>query len=280
MSQPLVEVRGLSVDYFSDKGPYRRVLEDVTFNIDPGETVGLLGESGCGKTTLALSMLRLLSHKARVTCGSIRILGHDMLTTDKRQIQKLRGAEVSIIFQEPEMALNPVMDVGDQICEVLRAHTDWNHRRRRKEAESILNQVRLSRPHVHSAYPHELSGGERQRVVIAQALVCKPAFLIADEPTSALDNAIQAEIISVLKQMKERLHLTLLFITHNPLLLAGFADRVLVMYAGRIIEEGTVVQVLRQPRHPHTQALLRSIPPTPEKHVYPCESLDRAHTRT
>ncbi len=268
MTEPLVQVRDLSVEYSGRDGSRERVLERLSFNIEPGETVGLIGESGCGKTTLALSLIRLLPARAHVACGSIRIRGSEILRADKRYMQKVRGADVSMIFQEPETVLNPVMRVGEQVAEVLRAHTKRNHRACRKETESMLDQVRISRARVYSAYPHELSGGERQRVVIAQALVCQPAFLIADEPTSALDNTIQAEVVSVLKQMKERLQMGLLFITHNPLLLEGFADRVLIMYAGRVIEQGSVAQILRQPRHPYTQELLRSIPRLRGKHVH------------
>lgn len=275
MTEPLVKVRDLAVEYFGRNGSRERALEGVSFDIDRGEAVGLLGESGCGKTTLALSLMRLLPNRARIARGSIRIRGQEILCVDRRYMRKMRGAEVSMIFQEPETALNPVMRVGEQVAEVLRAHTRWNHRARRKEAESILDQVRISRAGVYSAYPHELSGGERQRVVIAQALVCKPAFLIADEPTSALDNTIQAEVVSVLKQVRERLQTALLFITHNPLLLES-ADRVLIMHAGRVIEQGRVGQILREPRHSYTQRLLRSIPRLPGKRVHSRETAGEA----
>ncbi len=195
-----------------------------------------------------------------------------MLRAKERELEKLRGSEVSIILQDPETALNPVMRARDQVAEVLRAHRGWSRRRCRSEAESLLDQVRLPHARMHSAYPHQLSGGERQRVVIAQALACKPSFLIADEPTSALDNTTGAEILGLLTQMKEQLGVALLFITHNPLLLTGIADRVLVMCAGQIIEEGSAARVLREPRHPYTQGLLRCAPPIPGTRGYPVKS--------
>jgi oligopeptide/dipeptide ABC transporter ATP-binding protein len=269
MPEPLLQVQDLTVHLGSTSAV---AVDRVSFDLAPAETLGLLGESGCGKTTLALALINLLPPSARVICGSIRFQGREMLLADESRLQGIRGAEISIIFQEPEMALNPVMCVGDQIVEVLRAHTKWNRQRYREEAESLLRRVRLSDTHIYSAYPHQLSGGECQRVVIAQALACKPAFLIADEPTSALDNTTQAEVLTLLKEMKERLHLALFFITHNPLLLAGMADRVLIMYAGRIVEEGTLAQVSQRPRHPYTEGLLRSIPPLPGKHAYARES--------
>jgi peptide/nickel transport system ATP-binding protein len=264
MPEPLFQVRNLTV-HLGSSSP---TIDGVNFDIASGETVGLLGESGCGKTTLGLALIRLLPVAARIARGSIRFRGREMLLQNERQLQKIRGAELSIIFQEPEMALNPVMRVGDQIAEVLRAHTNWNRQRRMAEAKSLLTQVQLSDAHIYSAYPHELSGGECQRVVIAQALACKPFLLIADEPTSALDNTTQAEVLVLLKELKERLGLALLFITHNPLLLAGIANRVLIMYAGRIVEEATLAQFSSQPYHPYTKALLRSIPPLPGTYAH------------
>jgi oligopeptide/dipeptide ABC transporter ATP-binding protein len=265
MPERLLQVRNLTVQLGSTSAA---IVDGINFDIGPGETVGLLGESGCGKTTLGLALIRLLPAAARIARGSIRFRGGEMLLENECQLQKIRGAELSIIFQEPEMALNPVMCVGDQIAEVLRAHTNWNRRRRREEAESLLRQVQLSDARIHSAYPHQLSGGECQRVVIAQALACKPFLLIADEPTSALDNTTQVEVLLLLKELKERLGLALFFITHNPLLLAGIADRVLIMYAGRIVEEGTLAQVSSKPHHPYTEALWRSIPPPPGTYAH------------
>jgi oligopeptide/dipeptide ABC transporter ATP-binding protein len=265
MPPPLLQVRDLTIHFGSTSAP---AVDRANFDMGPGETVGLLGESGCGKTTLGLALIRLLPAVARIARGSIRFRGREMLLENERQLQKIRGVELSIIFQEPQMALNPVMRVGDQITEVLRAHTNWNRHRRREETESLLRQVQLSESRIYSAYPHQLSGGECQRVVIAQALACKPFFLIADEPTSALDNTTQAEVLVLLKELKERLGLALLFITHNPLLLAGIADRVLIMYAGRIVEEATLTQISSQPHHPYTEALLRSIPPLPGSYAH------------
>jgi peptide/nickel transport system ATP-binding protein len=270
MMSALLQVRNLAVQFSNNRSLDRRAVDNVSFDIEPGETVALLGESGCGKTSLALALTRLVPQTARAVCGSIRFRGRDLLQADECELQKVRGAEISTIFQEPGTALNPVLRVGDQIVEVLRAHTNWTHRRCREQAQSLLQQVHLSDPHVYSAFPHQLSGGECQRVVIAQALACQPALLIADEPTSALDNTTQAQLLALLKQLKDGLNLALLFITHNPLLLTGIADRVLIMYAGRIVEEGTLAQVLRQPRHPYTKGLLRSIPPLPR---------NRAHAR-
>lgn len=267
MVSDLLQVRNLTVQFSNHPSLDRRVIDDLSFDIHPGETVGLLGESGSGKTTLALALTRLLPQTTRGVSGSILFHGRELLSANEHELQELRGAEMSIIFQEPEMALNPVVRVGYQIVEVLRAHRKWTRQRYREEAESLLRQVRLSDAHIFPAFPNELSGGECQRVVIAQALACKPCLLIADEPTSALDNTTQAQVLALLKEMKERLDVALLFITHNPLLLAGIADRVLVMYAGRIVEEGTLAQVLHQSRHPYTKRLLRSIPPLPGQHT-------------
>jgi peptide/nickel transport system ATP-binding protein len=260
---PLLQVRDLSVRFRSDRGQELQIIDAVSFDIAPGQGVGLLGESGCGKTTIALSLLRLLPSTGRVVSGTIRFLGLDILAISEQQVQKIRGAQASMIFQEPGMALNPVMRVGDQIAEVIRAHRNWTRRRCREEVESVLEQVRLTDgSRIYTSYPHQLSGGQRQRVIIAQALCCKPALLIADEPTSALDSTTQAEILVLLKELKERLGLAVLFITHDPATLAGLADRVLVMYAGRIVEEGSLLQIYRNPLHPYTLGLLRSIPPS------------------
>ncbi len=227
----VLQVRNLTIDYRGREKVAIRALEGLSFDINSGETLGVLGPSGCGKTTLALAILRLLPGTAQVAHGSIRFRERDLLLADERMLQRVRGAEVSIVFQEPALALNPVMRVGDQIAEVARAHTKGNRSRWRRDAESALAEVRLDAATIYSAYPHQLSAGQRQRVAIAQALVCRPFFLIADEPTSALDTTTQAEIIDLFKELKQRLQIALLFITHNPALLAGLADRLLVMKA-------------------------------------------------
>lgn len=227
----VLQVQNLTIDYRGRGKVAIRALEDLSFDINPGETLGVLGPSGCGKTTLALALLRLLPATAQVAHGSIRFRGRDLLLADERTLQKVRGAEASIVFQEPALALNPVMRVGDQIAEVARAHTKGNRSSWRRKAESAFAEVRLDAARIYSAYPHQLSAGQRQRVAIVQALICRPFFLIADEPTSALDTTTQAEIIDLFKELKQRFQIALLFITHNPALLAGLADRLLVMKA-------------------------------------------------
>jgi ABC-type glutathione transport system ATPase component len=229
--ESLLQVQNLTVHYCGRDGVERRALDDLSLEIGPGETVGLLGPSGCGKTTLALALLRLLPRTARVVSGSIRFREHDILHINERTLQRIRGAEASIIFQEPASSLNPVMRVGDQIAEVVRAHTKGSRRSWQSAAESVLAEVRLGDARIYTAYPHQLSAGQRQRIAIAQALVCKPDFLIADEPTSALDNTTQAEILELVKDLKQRLQIALLFITHTSALLTGFADRLAVMKA-------------------------------------------------
>ena len=258
---PLIRVRGLNVTYDgSEQAP--PAVADVDFNIAPAEIIGLLGESGSGKSTLALSIMGLLPAKARVR-GSILLSNaahpeEDLLRLDERRGKKIRGAKVAMIFQEPSLALSPVMRVGDQIAEVLRAH---GRSTEKKNIESILRRVRLAdADRVYRAYPHQLSGGELHRIVIAQALACKPDLVIADEPTRSLDVTVQKEILQVLREVNRESGSALIFITHNPALLVDFADRAMVMYAGRIVEDGSVAEVFRRPLHPYTKALLQLAP--------------------
>ncbi len=255
MPETLLQVRNLSIRHHSSPTPS---LDSVSFDLGEGETVGLLGESGAGKTTLACALIRLLPAGCRILGGSVRLRETEILQANERQLQSIRAAQISVIFQEPELALNPVMRACDQIEEVLRSHSHWDKRRRKEEAQSMLAEVGLSDPHIYSAYPHELSGGQRQRIAIAQALIAKPSLLIADEPTSALDTVSQAEVLQLLRTLKERLRLTLLFITHNPALLTGFAERVIVIHTGRIVESGTLAQIWCKPTHPYTAALVKS----------------------
>lgn len=236
-------------------------VDGVTFQIGPAEIVGLVGESGSGKTTLGLSLLGLLAPAARTIRGSIRWRGESVLGLPESRLEALRGSEIAFISQEPGIALHPLMRVGDQIAKVLRAHRSWSLGRCRSEAERLIEEVGLPEPaRTASAYPHELSGGQRQRVTIAQAIACRPALVIADEPTSALDTTTRMEILGLLGDLKDRLGLALLLVTHDLGSLVALASRVLVMYAGRIVEDGPLQRVCGEPRHPYTQALLACRP--------------------
>jgi peptide/nickel transport system ATP-binding protein len=263
---PLIRTENLKVTYAAAGSSDVPAVWDATFAIQPGEAVGLLGESGCGKSTTALALLRLLPPSARIR-GCVNFRGRDLLQLSETDMRRIRGAQISLIFQEPAVALNPVLPVGDQIAEVLRAHRPWGRRRCRQEAEALLHQVRLADPahpmdasRIYKAYAHELSGGQKQRVAIAQALACRPALLIADEPTTGLDTSTQAEVMALVRELKDRFSVAVLFITHHPALLAGFAERVIIMYAGRIVEHGELTEVYARPLHPYTRGLLQATP--------------------
>ncbi len=259
--EELIQVRKLTVHYTSADGREFPALNQVDFTIQSGEAVGVLGESGCGKTTLGLAVLRLLPRTARIAGASVLFNGQEILKMTEEQLQKLRGAEISMIFQEPEIALTPVMRVGEQIAEVIRAHRPGSHDQCRAEAKELLSQLGFPDANrIYSAYPHQLSGGQRQRAVIAQAIACKPSLVIADEPTTALDPTVQGEILALLRHLKERYQIAFLIITHNPAILAKITDRVLVMYAGRIVEEAATSDIFRKPLHPYTLGLLRCYP--------------------
>ena len=259
-ASPLLRVCGLTVDYDPRSQQPFAALRQVDLDIAPGEIVGILGESGSGKSTLALSILGLLPESAHVK-GSIFLEGEDLSNAAESRWAEVRGARVAMIFQEPGLSLSPVMRAGDQISEVIRAHRSARTKPRKQEVEAALKDAgipdvnRISR-----AYPHQLSGGELHRVAIAQALVCRPALVIADEPTRSLDVTLQAEIQNALRDINRKYGSALIFITHNPALLPGFADRVAVMYAGRIVEAGTVAKVYRTPLHPYTTGLLQLVP--------------------
>jgi len=254
----LLHCQRLTVNYASATKP---ALCEIDFEIGPGEVVGVLGESGCGKSTLALSILGLLPATARVE-GSIRFQDQDLLHLSESQLRTIRGAQISMIHQEPGLSLSPVMRVGEQISEVLRAHRAMKNSRREHECKVMPREVQLGDiDRIYNAYPHQLSGGELHRVAIAQALICRPELVICDEPTSSLDVTIQAEILNLLRELKRKLGMAMIFITHNPALLAGFADRVLVMYDGKIVEEGRVSQVFRRPLHSYTHELLQLVTP-------------------
>jgi oligopeptide/dipeptide ABC transporter ATP-binding protein len=256
----LLEIAGLEVTIASDALPMRAVA-GVSLALEPGEVLGIVGESGAGKSMLALSILRLLPQSCRVTAGAIRFEGRDLLALPEEELAAIRGARIAQIFQDPLTSLNPVFTIGSQIGEVLRIHERLSRSQIRDSVLTLLHKVGIPDPERRlSQYPHELSGGMRQRVMIAMALACRPRLLIADEPTTALDVTVQAQILRLLRGLQREYGMASLFITHDLGLVAQFAHRVAVMYAGRILEQGSVAQVLSAPAHPYTQALLRSIP--------------------
>jgi oligopeptide/dipeptide ABC transporter ATP-binding protein len=256
----LLAVEHLTAVFDLPDGPVPAV-DDVSFEIQAGETLGLVGESGSGKSITALSILRLLHPPGRVAGGRLFFKGQDLLRLDEPGMRAVRGAEIGLIFQEPAAALNPVLSVGAHIAEALLVHGRASGRQAWSRAIELLEAVRIPNPSARARdYPHQLSGGMRQRVLIAVALACRPSLLIADEPTTALDVTIQAEILDLLREMHAAYGLATLLITHDLGVVAQAADRVAVMYAGRIVESGTVRAILEEPRHPYTRALLAAVP--------------------
>ncbi len=261
-SEPPLAVRNLTVQFETDRGPLT-AADNLSFELEEGKTTCLVGESGCGKSVTALALLRLVPPPGRIIGGEISLQGQDILSLPDRELRRLRGREISIIFQEPMMALNPVYTVGVQVSEVLRTHLRLRRRPAKERALQMLDMVGLPAFERYDAYPHELSGGMRQRVMIAVALACRPTVLIADEPTTALDVTIQAQILDLLARLQEDLGMAVLLITHDLSIVAEVADDVVVMYAGEVIEKASVDTIFRDPRHPYTEALLRSIPQPP-----------------
>lgn len=257
----LLHLVDLHTYFFTGEGVCRAV-DGVSFSIRRGETLGLVGESGCGKSVTALSILRLVpSPPGRVVQGRILFNGRDLLTLSQREMRRLRGNAISLIFQEPMTALNPVFTVGDQIGEVFRIHRRMSRRQSLEAAISMMEKVRIPEPRQRAReYPHQLSGGMRQRVMIAMALACDPDLLIADEPTTALDVTIQAQILALMEDLKQRMDAAVILITHDLGVIAEVADRVAVMYAGQIVEEGPVHDLFVEPLHPYTRGLLKAIP--------------------
>jgi len=256
----LLDVQNLTVT-FAGHGPTVTAVDDVSFSIAPGETLGLVGESGSGKSVTAFSILRLLQPPGRVTGGRVIFEEQDLLALSERAMRGIRGARISLIFQEPMTSLNPVMRVGDQIAEALTAHDAAGRADARLRAIELLDAVRIpDAARRIRDYPHQLSGGMRQRVMIAIALACHPPLIIADEPTTALDVTIQAQVLDLLRELKARYNLALLLITHDFGVIAEMADRVAVMRTGRLVEEGPVRQVLRSPSHEYTRTLLAAVP--------------------
>ncbi|MBI2346750.1 MAG: ABC transporter ATP-binding protein [Deltaproteobacteria bacterium] len=263
---PILKVDHLSTHFFTDAGVVRAV-DDVSLTIDSSETLAIVGESGCGKSMTALSILGLVpTPPGRIVRGAVRWRRDggviDLVSAPARLLREIRGAEIAMIFQEPMTALNPVMRVGDQIAEVLEAHGRARGATVRARVVELLTLVGIPEPVLRaSSYPHELSGGMRQRAMIAMALACEPSLLIADEPTTALDVTIQAQILVLLKELKDKLRMALILITHDFGVVANVADRVAVMYAGRIVETAPVRDIFAHPRHPYTEGLLKAIPP-------------------
>jgi peptide/nickel transport system ATP-binding protein len=266
MKNPLLEVHDLTIHFFTEEGVVQAV-ENVSFEIYPGEILGLVGESGCGKSVTGLSLLRLIPiPPGRIVNGDILIDGRSLLHLEENEMEKVRGNEISMIFQEPMTSLNPVFTIGDQIIEAIVLHQGLDKAAARKRAIEMLDRVKIPSPEKRvDSYPHQLSGGMRQRAMIAMALSCQPKLLIADEPTTALDVTIQAQVLQLLKEIQREMGMSVLLITHDLGVVAEIADRVAVMYAGRILEYGPIEAIFSQMRNPYTYGLMRSIPQLTEK---------------
>jgi peptide/nickel transport system ATP-binding protein len=259
-SDNLLEVRDLTISYCDRAGVDTPALRNVSFEIHRGEALGLLGESGSGKTTLAMSLLGLLPAKITKTNGAICLQGRELQGLPEAQWQKIRGAEIAMIPQNPALALSPIRRVGDQVADVVEAHQRWKRRECREEAEALLHLVHLQgAANISARYPFELSGGQLQRVAIAQALAGHPSLIIADEPTSALDTILREEIVSLLEEIRSQQDVAFLLISHEPEVLARFASRILVMHEGRIVDEGSFGQLCRHAADPFTRSLLAAM---------------------
>jgi len=255
-SEPLLSVQNLRTVF----GPVVAV-DDVSFEVRKGETLGLVGESGSGKSVTAFSIIRLVQEPGRITGGSVTFQGRDLLALPEGEMRRVRGAGIGFVFQEPMAALNPVMRVGAHIAEALRVHGLASRSQARARSIELLRAVKITDPEKRvDDYPHQLSGGMRQRVMVAIALACKPPMLIADEPTTALDVTVQAQVLELLRDMKREFDLSMLLITHDFGVIAETADRVAVMYRGKIVEQAPVRDIFRNPQHPYTKGLLASIP--------------------
>lgn len=261
MAQPILEIRNLNTGFITENGIVK-AIDGVSFKIETGQVVCLVGESGSGKSVTSLTAMRLVDYDGGITLdGEILYDGEDLLKKSQEEMMEIRGNKIAMIFQEPMNALNPVFPIGAQIAETLRLHKNLSKEAAGKRAVEMLRMVGIPEPEIRARqYPHELSGGMCQRVVIAMALICRPALLIADEPTTALDVTVQAQILDLLRDLQAELNTSILLITHDMGVAAEMADRIAVMYAGRIVEEGQVEQIFAHPHHPYTVGLLKSIP--------------------
>ena len=259
--QPILEIKNLKTYYRSRKGDVPAV-DGVDLTLYPGEIVGIVGESGCGKSTVVRSLMGLMNPAtSRHEDGSALFKGKDLFQLSEKEMCQIRGKDISMIFQNPLSALDPVYTIGNQIEEILRIHEHITGKQARERAIDLLRQVNIPSPELRiDQYPHELSGGMQQRVVIAIALACRPKILIADEPTTALDVTVQAQILALIKELKERLQLSVILITHNMGVVAAICDRMFVMYGGVVVEEGTCMEIFSNPKHPYTRGLLNAIP--------------------
>jgi peptide/nickel transport system ATP-binding protein len=260
----VLDVKGLQTVFFTNSGLFRAV-DDVSFHVRRGETLAIVGESGCGKSVTALSIMRLVPNPpGKIVGGSIMLEGSDLLGLDEDKMREVRGNRISMLFQEPMTSLNPVMRIGDQITEAVRLHRPMTAKQAWDQAVKMLRLVRIPEPERRALeYPHQLSGGMRQRAMIAMALACRPALLIADEPTTALDVTIQAQILALVLELQQELGMALILITHDLGVVAQTAQRVIVMYAGKKVEEADVEALFANPRHPYTRGLMASIPAVP-----------------
>jgi len=260
LSEPILQVRDLHTQFLTDDGVVQAV-NGINFELHEGECLGIVGESGCGKSMTALSIMGLVPEPGRVTSGQIRFRGEDLLRMRAEDMRDIRGRDIAMIFQDPLSSLNPVLKNGFQIEEAMLAHHQASRRKAKTRAVELLRKVRVQAPEARARdYPHQLSGGMRQRTMIAMGLANDPAILIADEPTTALDVTVQAQILELLRDLNRELHTAIIMITHNLGVVAGLCDRVLVMYAGQIVEHGPVDDIFERPQHPYTWSLLRSIP--------------------
>ena len=256
----LLEVRDLRT-YFAQRKRTVRAVDGVSFDVNRGEVLGIVGESGCGKSMTALSVMGLIPTRGEIVSGSVKIDGRELVGADETLLRQVRGNEISMIFQDPITSLNPTMKIGQQIGEALKLHRSWGDKQVRERVIEVLNLVGFPSPRERiDEYPHQFSGGMRQRAMIAMALACEPKVLIADEPTTALDVTIQAQILGLLDQLRSTLGMSIILITHDLGVVAGRADRVVVMYAGQIVEEASADDLFYNRRHPYTEALLSAIP--------------------